>query len=65
MKLFVKNVKMEMKIEKAIAKLKQSKAHCPDSIINEYFIEYKHYLLPILHTMFNCVLFTDWRRTYC
>ena len=45
-------------ITKAIDNLKRGKSHGEDGILNEYFIEFQDYLLPILCNLFNCILHT-------
>lgn len=47
-----------MKLKKAIDKLKRGKSHGGGGILNEYFIEFQDYLLPILCNLFNCILHT-------
>lgn len=39
-------------------KLKPGKSHGEDGILNEYFIEFQDYFLPVLHKLFNCILNT-------
>jgi hypothetical protein len=48
----------DTEIEKAILRLKRNKSHGPDCILNEYFIEYKDLLIPLLNKLFNRVLDT-------
>lgn len=45
-------------IKVVIKKLKKGKSHGDDCLLNEYFIEFEEYLLPILHRLFNCILQT-------
>ena len=45
-------------IDHAISNLKRDKANGPDCIINEYFIEFKVYLMTFFHRIFNCILAT-------
>jgi hypothetical protein len=40
----------------AISNLKRSKSHGIDGLLNEYFIEYKDLLLPLLNKLFNDIL---------
>ena len=37
----------------AISNLKRSESHGIDGLLNEYFIEYKDLLLPLLNKLFN------------
>ena len=48
----------EDEIKSAISNLKQGKSHGEDGILNEYFIEFQEYLLPLLSKLFNCILDT-------
>ena len=43
-------------ILEAIKKLKRNKAHGEDCLLNEFFIEFKEYILPYLSDMFNRIL---------
>ena len=43
-------------IERCINKLKRGKSHGDDCILNEYLIEFKDILLPLLHDLFNNIL---------
>ena len=43
-------------ILEAIKKLKTNKAHGEDCLLNEFFIEFKEYILPYLYDMFNIIL---------
>ena len=43
-------------IIKAIYELKMDKSHGPDCLLNEFFIEYKDFIIPHLCTIFNAVL---------
>eukprot|EP00105_Crassostrea_gigas_P042815 XP_019926963.1 PREDICTED: uncharacterized protein LOC109619995 [Crassostrea gigas] len=45
-------------IKVVIKKLKKGKSHGDDCLLNEYFIEFEEYLLPILLKLFNCILQT-------
>lgn len=45
-------------IKETIGNLKLGKSHDKDRILNEYFIEFKDYILPISHNFFNCILNT-------
>ena len=49
-----------IEIENGINKLKRSTADGPEVLINEYFIECKDYVLPILYTMVICILFVGY-----
>jgi hypothetical protein len=40
----------------AISNLKRSESHGIDGLLNEYFIEYKDLLLPLLNKLFNGIL---------
>lgn len=51
-------------IKKAIDNLKRGKSHGEDGILNEYFIEFQDYLLPILCNLFNCILHTGFFPKY-
>lgn len=52
-----KNISID-EIKEAIGNLKPGKSHGEDGILNEYFIEFQDYFLPILHNLFNCILNT-------
>lgn len=43
---------------KVISSLKREKAHGPDSLLNEYFIEHGHLFIHKLHQIFNSILST-------
>ena len=43
-------------IERCINNLKRGKSHGDDCILNEYFIEFRDILLPLLHDLFNNIL---------
>ena len=45
-------------IKEAVSNLKRGKLHGEDGILNEYFIEFYDYLLPVMHNLFNCILDT-------
>lgn len=45
-------------IRKAISNLKRGKSHGEDGILNEYFINFQQHLLPLLYSLFNCILDT-------
>jgi hypothetical protein len=40
----------------AISNLKRNKSHGIDGLLNEYFIEYRDLLLPLLNKLFNGIL---------
>lgn len=46
----------EKEIVDAIKRLKKEKSHGTDLLINEYFIEFKDYLVPIILRLFNRIL---------
>ena len=43
-------------IERCINKLKRGKSQSDECILNEYLIEFKYILLPLLHDLFNNIL---------
>ncbi|VDI57091.1 Hypothetical predicted protein [Mytilus galloprovincialis] len=47
-------------IIKAIYELKMDKSHGPDCLLNEFFIEYKDFIIPHLCTIFNAVLISGY-----
>ena len=47
-------------IIKAINDLKMDKSHGPDCLLNEFFIEYKDFIIPHLCTIFNAVLISGY-----
>ena len=49
-----------VEIESCIKKLKREKSHGEDCILNEYLIECKDMLLPLLHKVFNLILDTGY-----
>lgn len=43
-------------IKKSIHNLKRGKSHGETCLLNEYFIEFEEFLLPVMHKLFNCIL---------
>ena len=48
----------EKEILDSIHALKRDKAHGTDLLLNEYFIEFQNYILPIIHNLFNRIFTT-------
>lgn len=52
-----KNISID-ELKEAIGNLRPGKSHGEDGILNEYFVKFQDYILPILHNLLNYILNT-------